>query len=175
MNTDLHLFSNNTPDIEHVASLVESWRQSKKYASDPIPLKVKSLVFQLISSQNYNPSTLSKTLSLTYSQLKSIKSQFTNDKLERQKDDTNAESVKSNNETNTNKAQDPAMLPFKIVPHNAVDSTNNPNLLGINSCNTKPTHDAINITTSNNAHLTLPVTLPSELIFNIIKLFLCSK
>lgn len=60
MNTDLHLLSNNTPDIEHVASLVKRWRNNKKYAAEPIPLKVKSLVFQLISSQNYNPSTLSK-------------------------------------------------------------------------------------------------------------------
>lgn len=168
--------SEDTSDIKHVASLIRDWRENKKYASDPIPDKIKPLVFRLISSQNYTTTILSKTLLLTYSQLKSIKTQFSNDTPDKQRRCKTTPSD-NNGKVNNTINPEPAMLPFKIVPHNHSHSNNNSNLNDIDnySCNISATNDAISITTTNGAHLIVPIALSSELLLNIIKLFLCSK
>ena len=156
--------------------------QRKNLFFDPIPTKIKSLVFQLISTQVYSFSTLQKYLSFTHSQLKSIKSQFSdnNDKLIKQHQQNN-KILKTQTPTNTQ--SNPDFLPFKVVPHdsttfNQASDSNYSNCKQLkntlNNTNASDYH-SINITADDGAQLNLPAHLSSDLILNIIKLFLCSK
>ena len=155
----------DVPNIDELAQMIKSWRATKKSKSDPVPKQIKSFVFHLISSGQYNNTTLSKQLLLTTSQLRLIKTEFTN-KLAKQ---PNSKSLKPDIKPY------PEMLPFKIVPQ---DSTNSNNFFDAKSNNTpvqNTTNNCISISKSDGANLALPSNLQQDLILNIVKAFLCYK
>lgn len=173
--------TSNTPDISQVASMIKSWRAAKKSTTDPMPMQTKSSVYQLICHEQYSLSILSKNLHLTLAQLKSIKAQFSDDKLIKQHKNKPSKYLAT-----PDIKPNPEMLPFKLVPHD-VDNCNQfvaPNSLKNNSLNHNfhQTNDRHNHTTGNiiigksdGSNLELPSHLHSSLVINIINSFLCSK
>lgn len=165
-----------TLELTDLVSLIQSWRDHKTFKTQPIPNELKSSIVRLLASGLYSKTALVKQLGISYNQISNIEATFAD-----------------HQDLNANGSGDLNFLPFKIVPHNQnINSTTYSNNSGSNQVDDHLNSKVLNSQTiaaptpvnqvkdiiihkADGANLTLPTNLPSELIYNITQLFLCSK
>ena len=165
------------PELADLVSRIQSWRDHKTFKAQAMPDELKFSIAKLLTSGLHSRAALAKQLGISYNQVANIEANFVN-----------------HSDLNTNQSVDLNFLPFKIIPHNQTinsipDSNSDGNHQVITNLGSpiSPNSQTITITVPVNqvkdiiihkadgAILTLPINLPSELLYNITQLFLCSK
>ncbi len=166
-----------SPELADLVSRIQSWRDHKTFKAQAMPDELKFSIAKLLTSGLHSRAALAKQLGISYNQVANIEANFVN-----------------HSDLNTNQSEDLNFLPFKIIPHNQTinsipDSNSDGNHQVITNLGSpiSPNSQPITITVPVNqvkdiiihkadgAILTLPINLPSELLYNITQLFLCSK
>ena len=163
------------PELADLVSRIQSWRDHKTFKAQAMPDELKFSIVKLLTSGLHSRAALAKQLGISYNQVANIEANFVN-----------------HSDLNTNQSVDLNFLPFKIIPHNQTinsvpDSNGNDQVSANLDSTISPNSQPITIPVSVNqvkdiiihkadgANLTLPTNLPSEFLYNITQLFLCSK